>query len=96
MLHHPTNGGKKATAFRSQSLFFWLVQEGLSILFLFLALHKQLAGMPVFSILPLNFLFSLLGLNRVAFQSLPHDFSNQASQSLIIATMQQLCADTLL
>lgn len=95
MLHHPTNGGKRATAFRSQNLFFWLVQEGLSILFLFLALHKHLAGMPMFSILPLNFLFSILGLNTVALQSLPDDFSNHASQLLITATLQQLCMDTL-
>lgn len=40
--------------------------------------------MPMFSILPLN-LFSLLGLNTVALQSLPDDSSNQASHSLITA-----------
>lgn len=48
----------------------------------------------MFSILPLN-LFSLLGLNTVALQSLPDDSSNQASQSLITAALQQLCTDTL-
>jgi len=95
MLHHPSNGGKKATAFRSQNLFFWLVPKGLSILLLFLALHKHLAGMSMFSILTLNFSFSLLGLNTVVLQSLPDDFSNQTSHSRITATLQQLCMDTL-
>lgn len=62
--------------------------EGLSILFLYLALHKHLAGMPMFSLT--KFLISLLGLNTVALQSLPDEFCNQASQSLITATLQQL------
>lgn len=66
--------------------------EGLSILFLYSALQKPLAGMPMFSLT--KFLISLLGLNTVSLQSLPDDFCNQASQSLITATLQQLQMDT--
>lgn len=41
-----------------------------------------------------KFLVSLLGLNTIALQSLPDDFCNQASQSIIIVTLQQLHTDT--
>lgn len=50
----------------------------------------------MFSILPLCFLFSLLDLVTVALQSLVDDFSNQASQSLMTANLQQYSMYTVL